>query len=284
MAPKTVAPHRTAAGISAARQRWDGPETDARKIRKILRKTRNHSVSVRDILKVLQVEDPLTVWDLQRVRGAVKWSQNKQKRPGKSKNPINIRLAKGGKSVYLVTSGGTHPRGTGHVGEALKAFNGAKMPRPGKKMFGIHAEMARAFDTHASVRLGKWSSPDLIVCFYSRTGSRKPREVHSFELQEPTKKPLSHNLLLEIAQSFVCSTGYQRCWFMVHRKTWSTFCNHENGVQIDRARQLATRLGVGIIIYGDARKMSTWSRIQKARPLGYSVAPSKHLKRLQLAA
>lgn len=236
-----------------------------------------------DILRVLQVGEPLTTWDVRRLRGAVKWSQDKQKRPGKSKSPLNIRFAKGGKAIYLVTSGGTHPRGTGHVGEALKAFNGAKLPIPGKAMFGIRAEMSRAFDTHASVRLGKWSSPDLIVCLYARLGSRQPAEVHSFELQEPTKNPLSQNLLLEIAQSFACSTGYQRCWFMVHRKTWTAFCNHKNGVQIERARQLATRLGVGIIVYSDARKMSTWSRVQKARPLGYSIAPSQHLKRLNLA-
>lgn len=278
----TVAPHRSAAGSLAARKRWESSEKDARKIANVLKNLPRHSARVQNLIHQLEASYPSQSWNETTIRRAVQWSKSKQKNPGKSRNPIDIRLEKGGKTVLLVIVGGRYPKGAGQVGRALAAFNGTKLPASAQKLFVVPVKRAMAFDTHASIRAGKWSSPDFVVCFFNGIRSRKPSEVHSFELQEPSKNLDAQNLLLEIAQSFACSSGYQRCWFMIDARSWKALEKKSDDNQLERAKRLAKQLGVGIIVYGDARKISTWRRIQKARPLSYAIAPSKILRRLNL--
>jgi len=277
-----IPPHRSAAGSFAASKRWESSEQEARKIANVLKQMPRHSARVRNLIHQLEAKYPSESWSEASIRRAVQWSRNKQKNPGKSKSPIDIRLEKGGKAVQLVVAGGRHPKGAGQVGQALKAFNGARLPKHPHRLFVVQAAKARAFDTHASIRSGKWSSPDFIVCFFSSVRSRKPREVHSFELQEPSKNISAQNLLLEIAQSFACSSGYQRCWFMIHVRSWNYLTIKSDADQLKRATRLAKQLGVGIIVYSDARKISTWKQIQKPRPLSYAIPPSQMLRRLNL--
>lgn len=283
MSKNMIPPNRSAAGSFAASKRWESCEQEARKIASVLKTMPRHSTRVKELIHQLKTKYPSESWSEASIRCAVQWSRNKQKIPGKSKSPIDIRFEKGGKTVQLVVAGGRHPKGAGQVGQALKAFNGARLPKRPHRLFVVRAAKARAFDTHASIRSGKWSSPDFIVCFFSSVRSRKPKEVHSFELQEPSKNVSAQNLPLEIAQSFACSSGYQRCWFMIHDSSWKALNAKPEADQLKRAERLAKQLGVGIIVYRDARKMSTWKRIQKPRPLSYAIAPSKILRRLNLS-
>ena len=262
---------RSRAGEIAARRRWTDDERRSRAISRILSKIPGHKLTVAKLLEVLtQQESSLGPWNRENLRSAVQSSKKRFHNPRKAKGIRSyLKLEKGGGAVTFVKNSGRHPRGTGIVGECGKAFGKESLPRRIASVIGIDvAARAETFDVHSGTRAGKWSSPDFAVAFF-RGRSRKPFALHCFEVQERVGNPKRVNIPQEIAQSFVCSKGYNRCWFMLHKHTWDSVDQRER----DRAERLAGRLGVGIITYGDPRSGTTWRRVRKAAELDYVRSP-----------
>lgn len=255
-------------------------EQDARRIANFLKRQKLNSTLVVQLTKFLNHKS-WGFWDESRVREAVAWSKRKQARPGKSKNPIDLRIQKGGKSITLIVAGGRHQKGAGTISLTTQAFNSQRLTETIKKRLRVDAWRAEAYDTHLKSRNGKWSSPDFVVCFFKKRKTDQPFEVHSFELQERSPKPKGQNLLLEISQAFACADGYQRCWFMIHSDTWSQISKIDNGAGIKRATRLAKQLGVGLLLYKDARLPQTWKLKAKARTLSYAQNPGRLYKKIR---
>ena len=262
---------RSRAGEFAARRRWTDDERRSRAATRILSKIPNHKITVAELLTVLNAkEGTLGPWSRENLRKAVQWSEKKFHNPKKAKAiRWYLKLEKGGRAVILVKNSGRHPRGTGIVGECGKAFGKESLPRAIARVIGVDAAArAETFDVHSGTRAGKWSSPDFVDALF-RGRSRRPVALHCFEVQERVGNPKRVNIPQEIAQSFVCSKGYNRCWFMLHRDTWDSI----DQIQRDRAERLAGRLGVGIITYEDPRSGTTWRRVRKAAELDYVSSP-----------
>lgn len=255
-------------------------EQDVRRIANILKKQKLNSIQVAQLTEFLNSRS-WGSWNEQRIREAVGWSKQKQVRPGKSKNPIDLRIQKGGKSITLIVAGGRHQKGAGTISLTTQAFNSQRLTETIKNKLKLSAWSAKAFDTHQSIRNGKWSSPDFVVCFFKKRKPDEPFEIHSFELQERSPKPKAQNLLLEISQAFACADGYQRCWFMVHSHTWSQISKIDNGAGVKRAMRLAKQLGVGLILFKDARRPQTWTIKSKARTLSYVQNPGRLYRKIQ---
>ena len=269
---------RSRAGEFAARRRWTDDERRSRAVARTLSKIPSHKMTVANLLTLLAVEEgTLGPWNRENLRKAVKWSEKKFYSPRKAKVIRSyLKLEKGGRAVIFVKNSGRHSRGTGIVGECAKAFGKESLPRAIAHVIGADtATRAEAFDVHSGTREGKWSSPDFAVAFF-RGRSRKPFALHCFEVQEPVPKAKLVNIPQEIAQSFVCSKGYSRCWFMVHKRTWDSI----EQTQRDRAVRLAGRLGVGIISYQDPRSGATWRRVRNAAELDYVSSPQQMYRNL----
>ena len=255
-------------------------EQDARRIANFLKKQKLNNLPIVQVTEFLNSKS-WGPWDQSRVSEAVDWCKQKQTKPGKSKNPIDLRLRKGGKSIQLIVVGGRHQKGAGTISLVTQAFNSEQLTKTIKNKLGVTAWRAEAYDTHLSIRNGKWSSPDFVVCFFRKHMPDKPFEIHSFELQERTSKPKSQNLLHEISQAFACADGYQRCWFMIHTHTWSQISKIDHGLGIKRATRLAKQLGVGLVLYQDARRPQTWKLKNKARTLSYAQNPSRLYRKIK---
>lgn len=269
--PNPAKSRRSAAGEIAARQRWTNDEKRSLAISRTLSKIPSHKMTVANLLTVLDANEvALGPWNRENLRQAVQWSEKKFHRPKKAKAIRSyLKLEKGGRAVIFVKNSGRHPRGTGIVGECRKAFGKESLPGKIARVIGVDAATrAETFDVHSGTRAGKWSSPDFAVAFF-RGRSRKPFALHCFEVQERVENPKRVNIPQEIAQSFVCSKGYNRCWFMLHRHTWDSI----GLAQRERAERLAGRLGVGIITYKDPRSGATWRRVRKAAELDYASSP-----------
>lgn len=139
-------------------------EQDVRRIANILKKQKLNSIQVAQLTEFLNSRS-WGSWNEQRIREAVGWSKQKQVRPGKSKNPIDLRIQKGGKSITLIVAGGRHQKGAGTISLTTQAFNSQRLTETIKNKLKLSAWSAKAFDTHQSIRNGKWSSPDFVVCF-----------------------------------------------------------------------------------------------------------------------
>lgn len=268
---KPVESRRSVAGEFAARSRWHDDERRSRAITRVLSKNSSHKMLLADLLAVLNAkEGSFGPWNRENLRSAVRWSEKKFQSPRKAKtNYSYLKLEKGGKAVILVKNSGRHPRGAGVVGECCRAFGLASLPRNIARVVGIEiASRAETFDIHQGTRAGKWSSPDFSIALF-RGRSKKPFALHCFEVQERVGNPKRVNIPQEIAQSFVCSKGYNRCWFMLHKHTWDSI----DQTQRDRAERLAGRLGVGIITYEDPRSGAAWRRVRKAAKLDYVISP-----------
>lgn len=269
--PKPAKSHRSVAGEVAARQRWTDDEKRSLAISRTLSKTPSHKMTITDLLVVLATQEgTLGPWSRENLRKAVQWSEKKFHNPRKAKAIRSyLKLEKGGRAVIFVKNSGRHSRGTGIVGECVKAFGKESLPKAIARVIGVDAAArAETFDVHSGTRAGKWSSPDFAVALF-RGRSRKPFALHCFEVQERVGNPKRVNIPQEIAQSFVCSKGYNRCWFMLHRDTWDSI----DQIQRDRAERLAGRLGVGIVTYEDPRSGTTWRRVRKAAELDYVSSP-----------
>lgn len=265
----------SAAGAYAASRRWTLERRDARWIYQILRGTHDHAMHIDELRSDLKAQSRRAsesgYWTETRVRRAIRESRQSY---DNGKSTWFLSRARGGRTVLLTVSGGRHPKLAGHAALVVSALGVNKLPSAASRALNTRAARASAFGTNAKVHHGKWSSPDLVVFLYSRQGSRKPFEAHSFELQEPKKNPRSVSVPTEIAQSWVSSAGFTRCWFMLHVGTWRALDDRER----QRSIRIARRLGVGLITYRTPSQTGTWRLIHKAHKLEYAAPPSKTLR------
>lgn len=269
---------RSRAGKVAAATRWNSEESRARAIMRVLDQSLGHEASLGELQSELRTSAPhLGPWRESRIRAAVDWSMEKFLSPGKARIKWYLKFSKGGHSLRLVVTSGRHRRNRGFVGECMAAFGARSMPHSLALKLGMPvARSAETFDVHSGSKNGKWSSPDMAVIFFRSARAKVPIAAHCFEIQERGVHSSQLNVPLEVAQAFVASQGFNRSWFMLHKQTWSEI----PGVEQQRVRRLAGRLGVGILTYEDPRRSTTWKLIHRAHNLDYARSPARIYRQL----
>ena len=251
---------QTIAGTYASKKRWHG-ESPATSVRRVLKK-HNRSMLITEVVKELQLDEPLKEWSISAVNIAVDWAQEKNLVPKGSKGNWNIRRYPGGKRIEFISNSGRNVRDKGDVGQIVRKMKSGSAPKTVLRAFAMHtAKKVEAVDFHGSIKnQGKWSESDVLVKFFRAPGSKEPYEIHNIEVEEKSKTKIKCQPQ-EVAQAFSAGENADRSWLMFHEDDWNDPKSHRQR----KIEWLAGELGVGLISFRDSYESSTWKLLLKAK-------------------
>lgn len=200
------------------------------------------------------------LWSVARVRRAVEWdAQNSDRR-------AVIKFVQGGKGLRLVENSERVGIGQGAKGEAVRAI--VAESNFVQDLFGFKGTPAlnlRVIETgrRAGPEKGNNSRPDIVGGAYIKIGMRRPF-LHNIEFQGKNNSGRSTFSINDIAQAFSAGRGADFSWVMIEASTRRRKSEKKYD-EWERATWFADYLGVGILLYKDPRRISTWDIVLPAK-------------------
>ena len=200
------------------------------------------------------------LWSSARIKRAILWDE---------KNPDRralIKFVQGGGGVRLVENDERVGLGRGAKGEVIRGIAGES--RFVLETFGTADQVAlnvRVIETgkRAGPEHGSNARPDIVVGAYLNESTRRPI-LHNIEFQGRNTSGRNTFTSSDIAQAFTCGRGADYSWVMIH-KSARLFQKDSNYEQWERALWFAEWIGVGVILYADPRRVSTWDLVLDAK-------------------
>ncbi len=224
----------------------------------LIKKSRNKSLSVSEIHKILVVRFPkITKSQIKRTLIELVEIDNKRKLEGKSPN-YNISPNKGGNAFRYTAGGETTRKGTGPYRDIAKVIDGDF--KNITRIFG--AAHLNSFDVHAGKSgRGKWGRPDVIVALYKGVGSSRPFSLHAIEYEG--KGGFSP---ANVAQAHFGGSGADKCWLLFDSRDWpKNVSQRRENPSAERVRKFAKELGVGLIYYRNLSRSGDWFILEPAK-------------------
>ena len=108
---------------------------------------------------------------------------------------------------------------------------------------------------------GKWGRPDVVVaCYKSRESSRHFR-LHSIEYEKKGGFSPSN-----VAQAYVSGRGAYMCWLLFDFNDWPNVKQLAKNPNAQITKEVAEKLGVGLIRYKSLNRSHSWKVLVKAKP------------------
>lgn len=238
---------------------------------------REGHATVDEIQNECQGSDELK-WTVMRIRAAVRWDTEHPD------SRSELKFVPGGKGLRLVENSERVAEGRGAKAELVRAINGESSTA--RRIFGNGRRSARhirGIETgrRAAPEHGSNSRPDIVVGSKFNESERR-HTLHNIEFQGKAKNGGSTFTSADVAQAFTTGRGSDFSWVFIHKSSIRRKSDDKYD-EWDRTLELAQRLGVGIVAYGDPRLVSTWRLIlqaKKERRTSRSVAYHKWYLRL----
>lgn len=199
-------------------------------------------------------------WSLARIRAAIRWD---------SEHPDSrseIKFVPGGQGIRLVENSERVGEGRGAKAELVRAINGESSSA--RRIFGNGSRSARhirGIETgrRAAPEHGSNSRPDIVVGSKFSDNERR-HTLHNIEFQGKATNGISTFTSADVAQAFTTGRGSDFSWVFIHKSSIRRKSDDKYD-EWDRTLELAKRLGVGIVAYGDPRHVGTWRLILQAK-------------------
>lgn len=249
------------------------PRTPAANDRMVLRTKLRQSDGSLTVKEALQVctKPGEQIWTLAQIRRAVDWDSSHPDRRAQ------IKFVSGGRGLRLVENSERVGLGQGAKGEVVRAIRAES--RFVLDTFGhkdAQARNVRALETgrRAGPEHGVNTRPDIVVGAYLTSSMWRPI-LHNVEFQGRNTSGRNTFTTSDIAQAFTSGRGADYSWVMIH-KSARFFKNDKNYGEWERVLWFAEKLGVGLILYSDPRRVATWNSLLAAKRKARDATHSKN--------
>ena len=193
-------------------------------------------------------------WTDARIKAAVSWDESHPD------SRAQIKYKPGGRGLRLVENSERVAEGRGAKAELVRAIHTESASV--REIFGTvrrRASHVKAMETgkRAGPEHGSNSRPDVVVG--SRDNDRQRRyTLHAIEFQGIGRGGSSTFSSSDVAQAFTSGLGSDFSWVFIHKSSKRKKSDPKFD-EWERTVELAAKLGVGIVCYGNPRQVSTWN-------------------------
>ncbi len=230
---------------------------DAIRIKNLLEKSKKKQLTYRELKSALKTKEETSGWTDARLDVAWSYMVARPKEYG------NVTRVQGGKGFKIRTNEKT-ATGTGFYSDIIRVLESSSINIEAIFNPNGNIPVREVHDVHAGRGgVGGWSQPDIFLFIKTKATLSRAKEIHSFEFETAGKATPAN-----VAQAYVSGQGAQYTWLLFDakdrpRREADRLANPE----WQAVEALASKLGVGLISYGQLSRSGTWNVLSPPKKL-----------------